>query len=71
MTQVKFIRMVDRVVIEKGETNEGGFAEMQRAHPGEYRIDVDDKPVAPIKRIHDMFEKRVKGVKTNARRKGK
>jgi hypothetical protein len=55
--QVKFIRMVDRVVVEKGETNEEGFAIMQAAHPGEYREDTDDKPLAPVQRAHSMFER--------------
>jgi hypothetical protein len=55
VTQVKFIRMVDRVVVEKGETNEEGFALMQAAHPGEYP---DDKPLAPIQRAHSMHVKR-------------
>jgi hypothetical protein len=58
VTQVKFIRMVDRVVVEKGETNEEGFALMQAAHPGEYREDTDDKPLAPIQRAHNMHAKR-------------
>jgi hypothetical protein len=44
----KFIRVVQGKVMEKGETDEVGFARYQKAHPGEYRVDDKDMPLDPI-----------------------
>jgi hypothetical protein len=44
----KFIRVVKGKVVEKGETDEVGFARYQKAYPGEYRVDDKDTPLDPI-----------------------